>query len=135
MPAHRVNDPLVSLSVRIAQSLRDRLNAQAIKAGVTLADQFRSHLGMAEIKPLGVPVKRRRLTQPPDLAHARCADPALLRSLAAIGSNLNQVARAVNTGAIAGDRMQAIELLVVLRAMEREFAVLVASSAGSTDAH
>jgi hypothetical protein len=31
--------------------------------------------------------------------------------------------------------MQAIELLVVLRAMEREFAVLVASSAGSTDAH
>jgi hypothetical protein len=135
MPAHRVNDPLVSLSVRIAQSLRDRLNAQAIKAGVTLADQFCSHLTLAEVKPLGVPVKRRRLTQPLDIDHARCADPALLRSLAAIGSNLNQVARAVNTGAIAGDRMQAIELLVVLRAMEREFAVLVASSAGSTDAH
>jgi len=135
MPAHHVNDPLVSLSVRIAQSLRDRLNAQAIKAGVTLADQFRSHLTLAEVKPLGVPVKRRRLTQPLDIDHARCADPALLRSLAAIGSNLNQVARAVNTGAIAGDRMQAIELLVVLRAMEREFAVLVASSAGSTDAH
>ena len=135
MPAHHVNDPLVSLSVRIPQSLRDRLNAQAIKAGVTLADQFRSHLTLAEVKPLGVPVKRRRLTQPLDIDHARCADPALLRSLAAIGSNLNQVARAVNTGAIAGDRMQAIELLVVLRAMEREFAVLVASSAGSTDAH
>jgi len=135
MPAHHVNDPLVSLSVRIAQSLRDRLNAQAIKAGVTLADQFRSHLTLAEVKPLGVPVKRRRLTQPLELDHARCADPALLRSLAAIGSNLNQVARAVNTGAIAGDRMQAIELLVVLRAMEREFAVLVASSAGSTGAH
>lgn len=135
MPAHHVNDPLVSLSVRIPQSLRDRLNAQAIKAGVTLADQFRSHLTLAEVKPLGVPVKRRRLTQPLDIDHARCADPALLRSLAAIGSNLNQVARAVNTGAIAGDRMQAIELLVLLRAMEREFAVLVASSAGLTDAH
>lgn len=135
MPARRVNDPLVSLSLRIPQSLRDRLNAQAVNAGVTLADQFRSHLSLAEIKPLGVPVKRRRLTQPLELDHTRCADPALLRSLAAIGSNLNQVARAVNTGAIAGDRMQAIELLVVLRAMEREFAVLVASSAGSTDAH
>ena len=135
MPAHRVNDPLVSLSVRIPQSLRDVLNAQAIKTGMTLADQFRWHLSLAEMKPLGVPVKRRRLTQPPDLAHARCADPALLRSLAAIGSNLNQVARAVNTGAIAGDPMQAIELLVVLRAMERAFAVLVASNTGSTDAH
>lgn len=135
MPAHHVNDPLVSLSVRIPQSLRDRLNAQAIKAGVTLADQFRSHLALAEVKPLGVPVKRRRLTQPLDLAHARCADPALLRSLAAMGSNLSQVARAVNTGAVAGDRMQAIELLVVLRAMEREFAVLVASNTGSTDAY
>ena len=135
MPAHHVNDPLVSLSVRIPKSLRDVLNEQAIKAGVTLADQFRSHLSLTAIKPLGVPVKRRRLSQPLDLDHARCADPALLRSLAAIGSNLNQVARAVNTGAIAVNRMQAIELLVVLRAMEREFAVLVASNTGSTDAH
>ena len=67
---------------------------------------------------------------------ARAREDAFdLRSLAAIGSNLNQVARAVNTGAIAVDRMQAIELLVVLRAMEREFAVLVASNTGSTDAH
>jgi len=135
MPAHRVNDPLVSLSVRIRKSVLDVLNAQAIEVGVTLADQFRSHLSLAEIKPLGVPVKRRRLVQPLDLAHARRADPVLLRSLAAMGSNLSQVARAVNTGAIAGDPMQAIELLAVLRAMEREFAVLVASNMGSTDAH
>ena len=135
MPAHRVDDPLVSVSVRIKTSVRDVLNAQAIEAGRTLADQFRSHFNIDEIKPLGVPVKRRRPTQPLDLAHARCADPALLRSLAAMGSNLNQIARAVNTGAIAGDLIQAIELLVVLRAMEREFAVLVASNTGSTDAH
>lgn len=135
MPAHRVNDPLISLSVRIPKSLRDVLNAQAIQAGVTLADQFRAHLSLAAVKPLGVPVKRRRPVPHLDLDHARCADPALLRSLAAMGSNLNQVARAVNSGAIAGDPMQAIELLVVLRAMEREFAVLVASNTGSTDAH
>ena len=42
---------------------------------------------------------------------------------------------AVNTGVIVGDPMQAIELLVVLRAMERAFAVLVASNTGSTDVH
>ena len=133
MPAHRVNDPLVSLSVRIPQSLRDLLNARANEAGVTLADQFRACLSIDAVKPLGVPIKRRRVVQHFD--RGRCADPALLRNLAAIGSNINQVARAVNTGAITGDRMQAVELLVVLRAIEREFAGLVASNTGPSDAH
>ena len=62
-------------------------------------------------------------------------DPALIRQLARIGSNLNQVARAVNTGAITGDLMQAVELLVVLRAIERECAGLVASNTEPDDAH
>ena len=133
MPAHRVNDPLVSLTVRIPQSLRDQLNAKANEAGVTLADQFRARLAFDEVKPLGVPVRRRRAVQ--HLDRARCADPALLRNLAAIGSNLNQVARAVNTGAIAADLMQAVELLVVLHANEREFAGLIATSTEPSDAH
>lgn len=133
MPAHRVTDPLVSLSIRIPQSLRDLLNSRANEAGVTLADQFRSHLSFDAVKALGVPIKRRRAVQ--HLDQGRCADPALLRNLAAIGSNLNQVARTVNTGAIAGDLMQAVELLVVLRAIEREFAGLIASNSGPTDAH
>ena len=133
MPAHHVADPLISLSVRIPKSLHDVLTAKAAQAGVTLADQFRARLAFDEVKPLGVPVKRRRAVH--HLDRARCADPTLLRNLAAIGINLNQVARAVNTGAIVGDLVQAIELLVVLRAIEREFAVLVASNSGSTDAH
>ena len=133
MPAHRVSDPLVSLSVRIPKSLRDLLNARANEAGVTLADQFRARLAFDEVKPLGVPVKRYRAVRHVDLA--RCADPTLLRNLAAIGGNLNQLARAVNSGAIVSNRMQAIEVLVLLRAIEREFAVLVASNNGSDDAH
>ena len=133
MPAHRISDPLVRLNIRVPKSLRDHLVAQANEAGVTLSDLFRSHLSIDAVKPLGVPVKRRRAVQ--HLDRARCADPALLRNLAAIGSNLNQVARAVNTGAIAGDLMQTVELLVVLRAIEREFAGLVASNTEPDDAH
>lgn len=133
MPAKRASDPLTRLNIRVPKSLRDELVAQANKDDVTLSDLFRSHLTLDAVKPLGVPVKRRRTLQ--QLGGARRADPALLRNLAAIGSNLNQVARAVNTGAITGDRMQAIEILVVLRAIEREFAVLVASNNGSADAH
>lgn len=133
MPAHRVNDPLVSLSLRIPQSLRDQLKTQAIEAGVTLADQLRARLAFDAIKPLGVPVKRHRAVQLLD--RGRSADPALLRHIAAIGSNLNQVARAVNAGALVGNPMQAIEVLVLLRAIEREFVVLVASNNRSADAY
>ena len=133
MPAHRATDPLVSLSVRIPQSLRDALNARVKETGVTLADQIRARLDFKEVKPLGVPVRRRRAVE--TLDRAQSTDPALLRGLAAIGSNLNQVARAVNTGAVTGDLMQAVDVLVVLRAIELEFAALIAFNRGASDAH
>lgn len=126
MPARRASDPLIRLNLRVPQSLRDLLAAQADEAGVTLSDLFRSHLSIDAVKPLGVPVKRRRAVQ--NLESSRSADPVLLRNLAAIGSNLNQLSRAVNTGAVAGDLMQAVEILVVLRAIERAFTALIAST-------
>ncbi|WP_234271857.1 plasmid mobilization relaxosome protein MobC [Billgrantia ethanolica] len=50
------------------------------------------------------------------------ADPALLRQLAGIGNNLNQVARRVNSGEWgAADRVQVI---AALAAVERELAEL-----------
>jgi hypothetical protein len=133
MPAHHVNDPLISLSIRIRQSLLDVLKTQAIETNVTLADQFRAHLSFAAVKPLGVPVKRKRVVL--QINRAQCADPVLLRNLAAIGSNLNQLARAVNSGAIKGEQQQAIELLVVMCAIERDIAALVALSTASKNAH
>lgn len=132
MPAHRATDPLVSLSVRIPQSLRDALNARVNETGVTLADQIRARLDFNEVKPLGVPVRRRRAVE--TLDRAQSTDPALLRGLAAIGSNLNQVARAVNTGAVTGDLMQAVDVLVVLRAIELEFAALIADNRRASNA-
>jgi hypothetical protein len=133
MPAHRVNDPLVRLNIRVPKSLHSDLLAQATAAGVTMSDVFRSHLTLESVKPLGVPVKHKRVVQ--TMASARCTAPALLRSLAAIGSNLNQIARAVNAGSITGDMMQGIEMLAILHAIEREFAVLIASNRGPVDAH
>ena len=133
MPAHRVSDPLVQLNLRVPKSLRDQLAAQASEAGVTLSDLVRSHMSIDAIKPLGVPVRRSRSVR--NLELAPCADLALLRQLAAIGSNLNQIARAANTAAITGSPMDFIELLMLMRAIEREFTVLVTSNTRSTDAH
>jgi hypothetical protein len=52
------------------------------------------------------------------------SDPELLREVAAVSGNLNQIARAVNTGAVAGTAVQAIELLVLLLSIERQIGVL-----------
>ena len=133
MPAHHVDDPLVSLSVRIPKSLLDFMKSCAQETGVTLADQLRSRLSFDAVKPLGVPVKRRRATG--QLERTHWAAPALLRQLAAIGGNLNQIARKANAQAVADNLPQVIELLVVLRVIERDFAVLIASNSSSTDAH
>lgn len=133
MPAHHVDDPLVSLSVRIPKSLLDSMKACAHETGVTLADQLRSHLSLDAVKPLGVPVKRHRAMR--QLERTHCADPALLRQLAAIGCNLNQIARKVNAQAVADNLLEIIEVLVLLRAIEDDFAVLIASNSGSINAH
>ena len=133
MPAHQVDDPLVSLSVRIPKSLLDSMKACAQEIGVTLADQLRSRLSFDAVKPLGVPVKRHQVTR--QLKRTHCADPALLRQLAAIGCNLNQIARKVNAQAVADNLLEVIEVLARLRSIECNFAVLIASNSASKNAH
>lgn len=118
MPARRADDPLVLLPLRVPASLRAVLVAQANEAGSTLSDALRSHLTLAAAKPLGKPVPRRR--QPQRLAAVSGADPGLVRQVAAIGSNLNQIARAVNSAAIDGKPIEIFELLAVLRSIERK---------------
>jgi hypothetical protein len=124
MPARRVDDPLVTLPLRVRASLRDELRALAEKQNCTLSDALRAHLTLAAAKPLGKPAPRRRV--PDRLADVGSVPPELLRQLAAIGSNLNQIARAVNSQGLAAKPLQVLELLTLLRAIEGQFGVLVA---------
>lgn len=124
MPARRVNDPLVTLPLRVPASLRDQLRALAAMQDCSLSDALRAHLTLAAAKPLGKPAPRRRPSA--QLASVSGADPALLRHLAAIGSNLNQIARAVNSQRLAVKPLQVLELLTLLHAIEGQFGVLVA---------
>jgi len=58
------------------------------------------------------------LGQPAPARQPEPADPALLRQLAGIGNNLNQIARRLNTGELsAADR---VELLATLRGIETD---------------
>ena len=80
--------------------------AMAKEEGLSLADFIRQRLGKPLLHPpLSVPKRR---TVP-------VADRDLIRQIARIGNNLNQIARKVNGRSLTG-----IEILVHLAAIERD---------------
>jgi hypothetical protein len=75
-----------------------------------------------QVKALGNQRPRRRSAS---LAHVKAQlDPTLMRQLSGISNNLNQVARAVNLGAIDGNLTQVAVLMSAILSVEREIAAL-----------
>lgn len=121
-------EPLILVNVRLPQSVVSALRAYAdahssMGHHATLSDALRAHITLDAVKPLGKPRPRRR--EPSLSSAASSLDPALMFQLAAIGSNLNQLARATNRGAVDGNLVQAVELLCALLVIERELGALV----------
>ena len=57
-----------------------------------------------------------------DLVQPETVDPALLRALAGIGNNMNQIARRINTGE--WDSLDVVKIVAALGPIERELAEL-----------
>jgi len=93
------------LPEHIAQSWRD----QAAAAGTSLSDWVRAKVDTAQVTGIAAPAKlpKRRSYTP--------ADPELLRQVAAIGNNLNQLARSVNSRYEAISSVQIISVLSSIR--------------------
>jgi len=123
MPRPSASDPLIPLPVRLPTSTVERLRRQALDTGFSLSDVLRSHLTLSEAKPLGKPIPRRRA---PMLAPVSGIDPVLLRQLASIGSNVNQIAHQVNSGALAGTTLDMLAVLIELQQIERHLRAIVA---------
>ena len=124
------------MHVRVPTSLRNVLAALAVAANITLSDALRAHLSLDAAKPLGNPVPRRR--PPAQLGRVSRVDPEFLRQIAAIGSNLNQIARAANAAAAQAAPLQLVELLTLLRSIETQIDALTALDAwanGAAGAH
>ena len=117
MPNHTASDPLVPLPFRVPASLKLVLQQAADAAGCTVSDVLRSHLILEVGVRLGKRPPRRR---PPTPGPVNVANPQLLRALASIGSNLNQIARVLNTGFVNGQPLELIESLVLLRSIESQ---------------
>jgi len=100
------------IHIRVTDAERQAWQLIAQSHQLTVADLIRRKLG--ESQPTGrQPKRRKRLCQQ--------ADPVLIRELARIGNNLNQIARWANTYKFAAE---AITVCVHLLAIQRLLAVL-----------
>ena len=99
-------------SLRLDPATLAKWRKGASDEGLTLSDWLRAKVD-ADQQTHIAPARSRRERDPRHLA-----DPALMRQLAALGSNLNQIARAVNECRLVGSPVHLVELLALLRSIE-----------------
>lgn len=127
MPAKKSSDPLRVVTVRLPESVLALLQSETSDR-FTLSDALRNRLNLGTVEPL---FKRRpsmRKPKPDVVGGVSRADPLLIRQLAAIGSNVNQVARTLNTHVVAGTSVSQIELLVVLANIDKSLSTLTSAA-------
>lgn len=99
------------VTLRLPADTATAWRRQAKAAEITLSDWVRRRVDGGHAVPAAKPRERRRL-------RTLTADPVLLRQLAAIGNNVNQIARVLNSvGLTPSDHLQ---LLTELAAIQRE---------------
>lgn len=100
------------VNIKVTEKERQRWQALAEEAGLTVADLIRQRMGDTQLVNRD-PVRRRA---------SRRTDPLLLAALGRLGNNLNQIARWVNTYKSSAE---AVEVVASLVAIERELLSLL----------
>ena len=106
-------------SLRLDPETLAKWREAATAEGKTLSDWLRARVDASQQTHIA-PARPRRERDPRHLA-----DPALMRQLAALGSNLNQIARAVNECRLVGSPVYLVELLAMLRSIEEAAGTLL----------
>lgn len=94
------------VNVKVTEAERDSWKAFADSQGYSVADLFRLLFANAAAQPSKLHKKQRRKTHK--------ADPELLRELAKIGNNLNQIAKWANTYKTEADAVQVVQALIAI---------------------
>jgi hypothetical protein len=102
------------VGIRMPTPLVAILKNGAQAENVSLSDFVRVRIQSEAVKPYAKPTPTRR---PPRQKPASNSDPLLLRQLAAIGNNVNQIALAVNRS---DERLTTARLLLALQQIERQ---------------
>ncbi|PAU74069.1 MobC family plasmid mobilization relaxosome protein [Halomonas salipaludis] len=110
-PSKRTPPLTERVTLRLPADTANQWRQQAKTADLTISDWLRRRVDGGHAVPAVKPKRQRRL-------RTLTADPELLRQLAAIGSNVNQVARVLNSiGLTPSDHLW---LLTELSAIQRE---------------
>lgn len=96
-------------TIKVSPAELERWREVADRYNVTIADMIRALIDGAELQ---APPPRPKHRPPPKV------DPELIRQVARIGNNLNQIARRCNTG-------QRFDVLAELAEIERQLAELI----------
>lgn len=106
--------------LRVSQRTAVAWRAAADGAGASVSDWLRAHLQepSGATAPALTGKKSPSAKRPTRLAPPSRTDPALLRQLAAIGNNLNQIARCMNTATVQAEPIECLGLLHSLQAIE-----------------
>lgn len=121
---------LVVVPIRLPADFVERIDAEARSSGESRSDVLRRRIdsGESENPILGTgkptPQKRERLSK------ASRADPKFLMQLSRIGSNVNQLAKSVNIGALVGKSNDSLAVLIELERIEGHLRRLSAEHGG-----
>ncbi len=97
--------------LRLTEAEAEKWEASAADAEMNLSDWIRSKVGNA---------KETHIQKAKKPVNVITADPAMIRELAKIGNNLNQIARSLNQCSKNGSLVQVIEVTLVLKSIERD---------------
>ncbi len=129
-----------TVSLRIDKDTAAAWRERAAAVGLSLSDWIRGAVDAGQ--QTNLPTPRRRPVRVRDTSND--ADPALMRQLAGMSNNLNQIARILNTMQVKGTPVQILEVLALLRSIDAEAARLLpqlpqppkpTAKEGSSDAH
>ncbi len=101
------------IHIKLTANERKSWQVSADAQGLTVADLVRQRMGTALVER--APVRKRQVKR---------VDPSLIRELAKIGNNLNQLARWANTYKSAAD---AVQIIAGLAAIDRALGATLSS--------
>ncbi len=104
------------LAFRLPSAVADVWRQQADRAGLSLSDWLRSQIDERQATGIAPPSKR------PRKRNYTPADPELVRQVAWIGNNINQIAKWVNSNK---SGIESVELLTHLSALSKAVSFLL----------
>lgn len=113
------------LAFRLPDDVAESWRQQAAGSGSSLSDWVRSKVDAAQTTGIASPAKA------PKRRHYTPVDPELLRHVAMIGNNLNQIARGVNSQ----NGVATIEILASLSSLRQDLSILIDKNSEADHAH